>query len=71
MLQDVKKVIGNSGHLGNLGITVDLGDDAIILRGKVNSFYLKQIAQELTKRTMKEHNVGQKIMVVNMIEVDG
>ena len=50
------------GHLSNLGIRAMEDGDTLILEGRVHSFYLKQIAQEIARR-----NTTQTI--VNHIEV--
>jgi osmotically-inducible protein OsmY len=46
-------------------VSCGTNEGVLVLRGKVSSFYLKQLAQELVRRT---DGVGA---IVNQLEVDG
>ena len=58
----VSTAFSRSGHLSNLGIRVIEDGDTLILEGRVSSFYLKQIAQEIARRYTTQ-------TIVNHIEV--
>ncbi len=45
-------------------LTVEQGDDVLVLRGSVASFYHKQMAQEMVRNV-----VGREVDVVNSITV--
>jgi len=46
-------------------VQVEEGDDALVLRGSVSSFYHKQMAQEVVRAV-----AGREIDVMNLINVD-
>lgn len=53
MLCLVKDAIRTHGHLANLRITAEFDEPKIVLRGRVDSFYLKQVAQEVAMKTLR------------------
>ena len=46
-------------------LEVEGGEDQVVIRGRVPSFYYKQVAQELVLSAVKD------LVVVNEVEVDG
>jgi osmotically-inducible protein OsmY len=61
--ENAERRLKSSPHAALRSITCEVEDDALVLRGRVMSFYLKQLAQE-TVRTID--GVG---LVINVVEV--
>jgi hypothetical protein len=60
----VKAVLGRSKIFDIRALDVDQGADGVVLRGSVDSFYHKQLAQEMIKTTL------EGVEVINEIHVD-
>ena len=60
----VKAVLGRSRIFDIRALDVDQEADCVVLRGSVDSFYHKQLAQELIKTSL------EGVEVVNEIRVD-
>ena len=60
------RAIKNARHLSSCNIVVEVVDGKVILRGRVRSFYLKQIAQEVTRRAIN----GASLEMDNQISVE-
>jgi hypothetical protein len=59
-----KAVLGRSKIFDLRALEVEQVDEYVVLRGEVDSFYHKQLAQELIKTAMKD------VEVINEIQVD-
>lgn len=55
------------GRFSNLGISVEQDGERVVLKGRVGSYYLKQLAQEVVKRSL--NGTLTKIVLDNRIEV--
>ena len=59
-----RAVLGNSRIFDLRALDVDQESDCVVLRGSVDSFYHKQLAQEMIKNSL------EGIEVINEIRVD-
>ncbi|MFO0921947.1 MAG: BON domain-containing protein [Pirellulales bacterium] len=50
LLHRVDSALKESPHLAGRHVLLEASDDVIILRGTVDSFYLKQVAQETVRK---------------------
>lgn len=70
LLDRVRKALGDNPHTQKLRITAEEEEGGVIvLRGSVQSFYLKQMAQEAIRGLLNEHE--PRPMLRNLIEVNG
>jgi len=56
VLGSIKDAIAQDCHVGRLGIVVIETPTAIVLRGTVRSYYLKQIATERAMAVLRNKN---------------
>ena len=65
-MEKISHALLQDGHLANLEISVELQNDRIVLYGQVDSYFLKQIAQEVAKRHLEEGlRIDNQIVVYN------
>jgi len=67
VLGSIKEAISQDCHVGRLGIVVVEMPNAIVLRGTVRSYYLKQIATERAMAVLR--NKKSTIQLQNEIVV--
>jgi osmotically-inducible protein OsmY len=60
----VQEALQRSGYRGLRGVTAQLSDGVLVLRGCVDSFYQKQIAQTIARRCL-----GSGLVIHNRIRV--
>jgi osmotically-inducible protein OsmY len=62
-LASLEQKLQNSSYLPLRRVTCEWGDGCIVLRGTVDSYHLKQIAQALAVRVVGAANVRNDIQV--------
>jgi hypothetical protein len=58
------QVLQDSGHPALRALYVEESDDALIIKGSVSSYYLKQLAQETLKAIRGPRQVVNQVEVV-------
>lgn len=61
--QHLEESFKTNSHLQLRGLVCESQGDVVILRGQVNSYYLKQMAQELVKRLAPDAQIANLITV--------
>ena len=65
LASDVRRALQTAGYPALNRASVLISDGCVVLRGRVPSFHVKQIAQEIAMQVV--HVLG----VINLLEVDG
>jgi hypothetical protein len=64
VLGQARRLLADSPFQEIRGLRVEIEDESVLLRGKVPSFYMKQVAQETLR------NATRGIQLVNEVRVD-
>ena len=63
LVHDVRIALRRSGHSELRAVEIEIADDRIIITGRVPSFYLKQMAQELARSAAPYHQICNELEV--------
>ena len=62
--QSLLRTLGDSGHTQLANVACDYCDGRIVLSGRVTSYYLKQLAQEIVRKVDATAPVENRLRVV-------
>ncbi|QDV44606.1 BON domain protein [Stieleria neptunia] len=62
--QILLRALGDSGHTQLANVVCDYSDGRIVLSGRVTSYYLKQLAQEIVRKVEATAAVENRLRVV-------
>ena len=63
LIHDVRVALRRSGHSELRQVEIDVDRDALVINGRVPSFYLKQLSQELTRSAAPDHRIRNNLVV--------
>ncbi len=63
VMRAIKECFAQSAHAGLRSVSCEMCDGVLVLRGRVSSYYYKQLAQEIVR------DLAGAIVIVNAVEV--
>ncbi len=63
LVHDIRLSLRRSGHAELRSVEVDVDGDQVLMQGRVPTFYLKQLSQELVRTVAPQHKINNKLVV--------
>jgi len=62
----LSNALARNPYFANRNVRIEMQEDEIVLKGSVNSYYLKQLAQESVRTLKSAERIRNEIEVISM-----